>query len=252
MQKEPDYQQPAAYDVQGRPLYLHPPTTKTKGATPHEAVGVVQVTRSTDPIAVTVSAEMARRHKDSMRQYPFLNLTDGEYVVRNIKRHPAGITFIWLATSLLSSLVATVWWFLLAHPGSTSSFVGEDNVVAVSMFAGGLVVLTGLFGWVAATVYKGNKFFLTNESVIQEIQTSLLSTKEQTINLENIKDVSYHQAGIIQQLVGYGSIKLSTEGDDQEYDFTLVSDPKRQVAIINNVVEAVKYGRPIDEAIKNI
>lgn len=251
-----DDQHPVAYDEKGRPLYLHPPQAPGKSAgqshTPHDEVEVVQVTRSTDPVPVSVSPEMARRHQDSKRKYPFLNLTNGEYVVSDVDRHPVGIVFIWALTLIVCGIIAVGWWLLLVHPGMTKPVIAPESVIPVSSFAAGLIIFIGLIGWSLAIVYKGNKFFLTNESVIQEIQTSLFSKKEQTINLENIKDASFLQVSLVQQLFGYGTIKLSTEGDEQEYVFTLVSNPRKQIGVINNVVEAVKYGRPIDEAIEGI
>ena len=108
-----------------------------------------------------------------------------------------------------------------------------------------LLVLIG--GYIVIWVYLSNQFFLTNESVIQEIQTSLLSRHEQTVSLDNIEDASYRQAGILQTLLNYGSIRLSTEGDETTYRFNYVADPKRQIAILNNAVEAFKHGRPVEE-----
>lgn len=90
-----------------------------------------------------------------------------------------------------------------------------------------------------------NRFFLTNESVIQEIQISLFSKREQTVSLMNIEDSSYSQKGILQTLFNYGSIRLSTEGDETTYRFNYVADPKNQVAVLNNAVEAFKNGRPV-------
>jgi hypothetical protein len=71
--------------------------------------------------------------------------------------------------------------------------------------------------------------------------------KEQTVSLANIEDASFDQHGIIPTLLNYGSIRLSTEGDETTYRFTYVSNPKKQIEILNNAVEAFKNGRPIDE-----
>jgi hypothetical protein len=88
---------------------------------------------------------------------------------------------------------------------------------------------------------------LTNESVIQEIQLSLFSQHEQTISLGNIEDASYFQEGILQQMINYGTIRLSTQGDENTYRFTYASNPKQHIATLNNAVEAFKNGRPVEE-----
>lgn len=249
-------EKPIAYDTQGRPLYLHPQqktsTTPVQNGVPSDDLQVVQVTRSTDPVPVTVSTEMQKRHEQSRQQYPRLNLSDGEYVIVNLQRHFIGLLSIWAVVALLALIIVASWFLLLIHPGADKGFIGPSSVVPISSVALGLLVLSLTIGWIALTIYKGNKFFLTNESIIQKIQTSLLSKKEQTINLENIKDASLDQEGILQNMLNYGTIKVSTEGSVEAYIFTIVSRPKHQIAIINNVVEAVKYGRPIDEALDNL
>jgi hypothetical protein len=95
-------------------------------------------------------------------------------------------------------------------------------------------------------VYTNNKFFLTNESVIQELQYSLFARREQTVSLVNIEDASYRQEGLLPTLLNYGSIRLSTEGDETTYRFRYVANPKKEIALLNNAVEAFKNGRPIE------
>ncbi len=51
---------------------------------------------------------------------------------------------------------------------------------------------------------------------------------------------------LIQQMFNYGSLRLSTEGDETTYRFNYVYDPREKVGILNNAVEAFKNGRPID------
>ena len=101
-------------------------------------------------------------------------------------------------------------------------------------------------GYLAVWVYMNNRFFLTNESVIQEIQLSVFVHKEQTVSLMNIEDASYSQKGPLQTLLNYGSIRPSTEGEETTYRFDYVANPKVQIAILNNAVEAFKNGRPVE------
>jgi hypothetical protein len=61
----------------------------------------------------------------------------------------------------------------------------------------------------------------------------------------NIEDASYVQQGVIQAMFNYGAIRLSTEGDETTYRFSYVTNPKQQIATLNNAVEAFKNGRPV-------
>ena len=100
-------------------------------------------------------------------------------------------------------------------------------------------------GAVALWIYLQNQFFLTNESVIQEIQESLFSRHEQTVSLGSIEDASFRQSGIIQTVFNYGTIRLSTEGEETTYIFHFVARPREQIAVINNAIEDFKNGRPV-------
>jgi uncharacterized membrane protein YdbT with pleckstrin-like domain len=89
-------------------------------------------------------------------------------------------------------------------------------------------------------------FYLTNESVIQNIQIGLFNKRLQTVSLGNVEDASFTQNGILSHIFGYGSIRLSTEGEETTYRFDWASHPERQIAILNNAVEAFKHGRPVE------
>ena len=139
------------------------------------------------------------------------------------------VGIVWLALIIL----------LIIYPssGSIDAFgsLPSYNTVIVPVLL--LMLLTGIGGYVAVWVYLQNQFYLTNESVIQEIQHSLFSRLEQTVSLGSIEDASFRQKGVLQMFFNYGSIRLSTEGEETTYRFAFVSKPRKQVAILNNAVE---------------
>ena len=77
------------------------------------------------------------------------------------------------------------------------------------------------------------------------MQSSLFSQTEQTVSLANVEDANFSQNGILQHMFNYGSIRLSTQGDENTYRFTFVADPRTHLATLNNTVEAFKNGRPV-------
>lgn len=237
--------QPVAYDAEGRPLYAHPPAPQP--IQPVIPSVVVQVTRPISPEKAVVSPEAHKRHEESKQLYPLLNLSDGEYVISAVRRHPIGL-FIPLGVGTL--LIGIALGALLNYSAFAEGFgftgaAAEVSIVAVPLLLLCLIVALGMF--VSWYVYINNKFFLTNESVIQEIQHSLFSRLEQTVSLSNIEDASFTQIGILQQIVDYGDIRLSTEGDETTYRFSYVASPKMHVAELNDAVEAFKNGRPVGE-----
>lgn len=237
-----DHLKPVAYDQYGRPLYAHPPTVAT------DAPQVVHMARAIEPAAQEVSPETKKKHDESRRKYPHLNLSDGEYVISAVKRHPIGLFSIWLVVSAALLIVFVAFPALIANQGvlGTGFQLSSGAIASAGLVLLLLGVLFILGGIIATVVYNGNRFYLTNESVMQHIQTSLFSKSEQTVSLANIEDASYRQQGIIQTLLGYGSLRLSTEGDETTYRFNFVASPQRQITLLNDAIEAFKNFRPIE------
>lgn len=246
----PEVPQPVAYDAQGRPLYAHPPVTPTQPTpqnTEQAQQTVVHFTRAIDPDHPVISPEVQAKHDRSVEAYPFLNLSPGEFIVSAVRRHPIGLIIpLGIGTILIAaalSLLVNYAEFSLALSLSGPMADAAAMTIPILLF----VLVVGFAMFVTYYVYVHNKFFLTNESVIQEIQLTLFSRLEQTVSLSNIEDASFTQHGILQQIFDYGDIRLSTEGDETTYRFSYVASPKDHIARLNNAVEAFKNGRPVSE-----
>ncbi|PID32485.1 hypothetical protein CR970_00205 [Candidatus Saccharibacteria bacterium] len=205
----------------------------------------VHVYRKLDPEMPKMSERTLQRHKDSLRRFPGLNLSPGEYVISAVTRHPIGIIRIWTSVTVFVLLIFLLAWqmadIIVAASQSSSSQAGAI-AYATAVLLSGLAVVGGI---AATYIYNDNYFYLTNESVIQETRISLFSRHEQTVSLSNIEDASFRQEGILPTMLNYGAIRLSTEGDETTYRFNFVANPKKQVAVLNNAVEAFKNGRPV-------
>lgn len=200
-------------------------------------------TRPLEPQQPIISEEVRQKHEASKNKYPKLNLSEGEYIISDIKRHPIGLFQIWtFVLIIIAALIA-----LLALYMSSSDIESTAGIPVMAL--GGIVLLISCLaligGYIGTFVYTANRFYLTNESVIQNIQNSLFSNREQTVSLGNIEDASYTKNGVIQSIFNYGQIRLSTQGDETTYRFNYASQPAQQVALLNNAVEAFKNGRPI-------
>lgn len=240
-QPDDNYDKPVAYDANGQPLYAHPPVI------PVDDSKVVNITRPITPPKPVVDARAQLKHERSVAAFPDLNLSDGEYIIFAVRRHPIGL-FIPMLLGVIFIILACT---LLANVQSVANALQINNSNFGSVITIFLVVLFMIFVllmmYIAYYVYTNNRFFLTNESVIQEIQTGLFSKREQTVSLLNIEDASFSQDNLINHLFDYGSIRLSTEGDETTYRLSYVANPKENIAILNNAVEAFKNGRPVED-----
>lgn len=232
---------PVAYDTDGKPLFATP-QQPAEPAVQHQ---IVHIARSIEPVRQEISPEIRKKHEESMRLYPNLNLSDAEYVISSVRRHPIGLFAPVFVTGLLVTMIAS---FLANYENIMEllRIVNVPNFGTVLLLGVLAILLVLMGGYIAIWVYLSNRFFLTNESVIQEIQLTLFSRREQTVSLINIEDASFIQTGILQTMFNYGSIRLSTEGDETTYRFAYVANPRAEIALLNNAVEAFKNGRPVE------
>lgn len=206
---------------------------------------VVHAARKPESMNLTVSDENARRHDEAVKRYPHLNLSEGEFVVLDVKRHPIGLFMPVFATAItILALVAVM--IIYPSESSSASMATLPTYDAIIWPLILMMLLVGIGGSIAIWVYLQNQFYMTNESVIQEIQHSLFSRHEQTVSLGSIEDASFKQNGILQVMLNYGTVRLSTEGEETTYRFTYVANPRNHVAILNNAIEAFKNGRAVD------
>lgn len=207
---------------------------------------VVHASRPLETKAFIISDRIKKKHKASKERYPYLNLSEGEFVILDIKRHPIGML---LPIAVTFVLLFCIMAFASLYPSIYTEAASSIMPTPAALFgiAVLLSVLVVLGGAVALWVYLQNQFFMTNESVIQEIQSSLFARHEQTVSLGSIEDASFKQAGILQTILNYGTIRLSTEGEETTYTFRYVENPRQQIAILNNAIEAFKNGRPVED-----
>ena len=242
-----DPPRPVAYDVDGNPLYAEPPTAPRASSTLYDVSGKEGAPHYHAPRPEAnlprMSSEVRRRHDESVMAFPNLNLSEQEYIISVVRRHPIGMLPAIVMSTLMTSIVLALMFnydyiFDLLHLPASAS--GSFMLLCMA-----LILAFVLGGYVSVWVYMRNMFYLTNESVIQEIQTSIFSHTEQTVSLMNIEDASYNQRGVLQAMFNYGSIRLSTEGDETTYRFSFVANPKQEIATLNNAVEDFKNGRPV-------
>jgi len=229
-----DYNKPVAYDANGKPLYAHPPIASTHVDKPNN-----NVVHDSEPGAQIVTDSAKPKPKKSGNDYG-LNLSAGEHVILSVKRHPIGL----LTPIFLGFLLFILSLTLLVNINAVVESIQVTGVEVDSIsIALPIVLFMALivFGtYVAYHVFTSNKLFITNESVIQIIQNSIFSKREQIVSLSDVENVSYTQNGIVQQMLGFGSIKLSGEGVGQVYNFTFVADPKKVMSVLNDAVEVAK------------
>lgn len=177
-------------------------------------------------------------HERSVHDYPNIQFSPTEYVVIDVERSLWGLARIWFY-ALLTFIAMSAILILIDN----TSPVSLNNMVEFSLLVmtAALPMVMGLIGtW----VYRRNHYIVTNERIYSHIQYSPFAKRMQIIEIDRIEDCSYLQSNIIQIFLNFGSIRLSTVGDEQTYIFSYAARPKEQFRTINYVIQQVNDGQP--------
>jgi uncharacterized membrane protein YciS (DUF1049 family) len=181
------------------------------------------------------------KHEESLKKYPELSLSKNEYVIAVVRRHPIGLFFIWGFVALLMAIVfAFLTWYASNSGIITGLFLISGDVPSATDLMPLALIFIAFFalgGLIATFIYVDNRFYLTNESVFQFLRTGILAQQMQVINLINVEDTSKEQNGILQNIFNYGTLRLSTQGQETTYHFYYVHNPGKLVSIINDASE---------------
>lgn len=176
------------------------------------------------------------RHDRSKKDYPGLKLDDDEYVEVALKRAKICLSMIWIG--LFVGLGVILLAFLLVLLGQSKIDARGRDFLFILLFA--LLAATLLIWILALKIYNGNRLFVTNKHVIQMIMISPVSTSVNIIDLFSIEDASFKQENLMQKMFNYGTLRLSTVGDETTYTFPYSDVTSDQLRIATQLITKAK------------
>lgn len=171
---------------------------------------------------------------------PLKVMQPGEQVVCEIRRHPVGL--LGLYASFIFVVVVAVTAIALA-----SKFVpnfSSQEQAATALGAVIICALVGLFTYVSVTVYKGNRWIVTSDSITQISQVSLFRKQTSQLSLANLEDVTVEQDGILQSMFGFGRLRAESAGERSKFVFDFCPKPSEYAKMIIGAHEAYIAEKP--------
>ena len=186
------------------------------------------------------------KHARSAKEYPEIDLVDGEYVVLKMERSKLGVGLIWFITILVLIVFTACMIFLMHDLNNGTSFLSLNAsskgylwLAIICIYA--MMIVGGIVG---QSIYCSNKMYITNIRAIQKIRTSIFANSTNIIELKRIEDISYRQNSIWDHIFQVGTIRMSTVGDETTYTFNFIDTPHDEVDIISRLIQqqrAIKH-----------
>lgn len=185
------------------------------------------------------------RHDQSVKTYPDITVDEDEYVVLSMRRHSIGYLLNIIFSAFIGVLLISAWVIICFMPNPLP--IPVNFKPQISLIFGSITLLLIILTYVNYIVYRANRFVITNERAIQWISNTIMSQKKQVINLESIEDISYSRDGILQHLFDYGTVKLSTVGDESTYTFPFSPNPDKKAEFLSDIVEAARENQMLSD-----
>jgi len=180
------------------------------------------------------------RHARSQKDFPFLSLEPEEYVELVIVRSHFALISIWFVAIVAILLIILCSIIISTSTNGETLFPTINIVPLFGVVVPLLILLTILIAIVATKVHFGNKLYITNKRAIQTLMTGLFSHSTNVVELSRIEDVSFKQVGILQSILHYGTIRMSTVGDETTYTFPYVDTPTDEIQTISHLIHVIK------------
>lgn len=176
------------------------------------------------------------RHERSVKDFPGLRLEDDEYVEFAFSRAKICLLMIFMGTGFGLALILLA--FLLVLMGQ--SMIDEMGQNFLFIILAALVSAALIICIIATRIYNGNKLFITNKRAIQMVMDSIVSKSVNIIDLVSIEDASFRQDSLLQNIFHYGTLRLSTVGDETTYTFKYSDITGEQLKAVTDLISAAK------------
>lgn len=176
------------------------------------------------------------RHERSKKDFPNLRLEEGEYVEFAFSR--AKVVLMMIIVGMSFGVIVVLLAFLIALLGQDMIDEMGKNFLFIILLA--LLVAFVVMGLIAMTTYRGNKLYVTNKRVIQNVMNSLVSSSFNAIDLESVEDVSFRQDGLVQRMFGFGTLRLATVGEETTYTFKFSDISPEDLDAVSKLVSDAK------------
>jgi uncharacterized membrane protein YdbT with pleckstrin-like domain len=137
-----------------------------------------------------------------------------------------------IAILLVSAILLT------SSMSQTSSSGGVEQYRSMILTGAAIVCISAALGtYIPIWLKSQEQLVITDEALLQVLQPSLFSSKVSQLSLEHVADVSVRK-DFFGSIFGFGTVTIETPGEQDNYDFSVVSNPDDVARQIITVAES--------------
>jgi uncharacterized membrane protein YdbT with pleckstrin-like domain len=169
----------------------------------------------------TTSNAIPASHTDFNPLGKVEDINHDEVKVADIRRHFFGLFLRYIETILAIGLSLGLIIYL------TPSVFGESSAAQSAVVLLSLVVifLGAIFLVFVTKIYNANRLIITDIHITQVLQVGLFNKKVSELTMENVEDVTAEKHGIFSTIFDYGTLKVETAGEQNNFVFIYCPNP---------------------------
>lgn len=190
-------------------------------------------------VSVPAAPEEINRimEKALKRRKPVFNPTgrieqidDGEVEIADIRRHPIGLSLLYVQFIVAATLSLGLLVFFLPE------VVG--NSAGTNLFIGVLTLIMSVLGIIflilATRIYKGNQLIVTDQHVTEVQQIGLFNRRVSELSMANIEDVTANTHGFLSTMFNFGTLTVETANEQHNFVFRNCPNPNAYAKAIQD------------------
>jgi hypothetical protein len=174
-----------------------------------------------------------------------LPIDDEEQILAVFRHHWFAYFSLW-SVALILVLAIMGLAAILSMPATDATNALSDHRPAILAGAGVLSMVVLLFCGIPVWLRMQEQLVLTDEALLQILQPSLFASKISQLSLPHVADASVRR-DFFGTVLGYGKVTIETPGEQDNYEFIMVSQPENVVKQIitahENYTSALESGR---------
>ncbi len=162
-----------------------------------------------------------------------IEIDDSEKIIRVVRRHwfvLLGDIFI-LAFFFMLPVVGLIVFHII--PTEALLHFAGNQAYAAFFFLFAWLFVVWMMGWNMWTDYYLDVLIITDKRIFDINQIGLFRRESSSFRIDKIQNVSVNQVGIIQTLLDFGTIKLETAGESEDFTASYIANPYEIKKFIN-------------------
>ncbi|KKU79231.1 MAG: hypothetical protein UY04_C0014G0021 [Parcubacteria group bacterium GW2011_GWA2_47_7] len=163
-----------------------------------------------------------------------IEINESEQIARIVRKHWfVLLSDIFVLIAFVAIPVIAIFLFHFIPMEKFFSFAGSEVYVG-SFFLFAWLLIVWMMGWNMWTDYYLDVLIITDKRIFDIDQKGLFRRTSSSFRIDKIQNVTVDQKGIIQTLLDFGTIRLETAGEREDFIASYIASPYEIKKFINN------------------